>query len=96
MKLLPPHKTLGTSTGQTLYSILAEVLLCIGSAIVLAVGCQLEDTCCRCCFTSTGRMCFIEVVVAGAVEAPALRAHAPTDEGALSIPTALPEFLFLV
>jgi hypothetical protein len=95
---LPSHKTLRTSVGQTLHSILAEVLLSIGSATVLPVGCQLEDTYCRCCFASTGRLCFVEAVVAGAaaVEAPALRAHVPTDEGVLSLATAPPELLFLV
>jgi hypothetical protein len=95
---LPPHKTLGTFLVQTLQSILAEVLLCIGSATVIAVGCQPEDTCCRCCFVSTGRMCFVQVVVVGAttVGAPALRAHVPADKGVLSLPIAPPELLFLV
>jgi hypothetical protein len=66
--------------------------------MVLAVGCQLEDTCCQCCFASTGRMYFVEVVVAGgaAVEAPALMAYAPTDEGVLSLAVAPLELLFLV
>jgi hypothetical protein len=98
MKLLPPHKTLRTSMGQTLRSILVEVLLYIGSAMVLVVGCQPGDTCCRCCFVSTGRMCFVEVVVAGvaAAEVPTLRAHVPADKGVLSLAAASPEFLFHV
>jgi hypothetical protein len=84
--------------GQTLRSILAKVLLCIGSAMMLVVGCQLEDTCCRCCFASTGRMCFVEIVVASAAaaEALALMAHAPTDEGVLWLAATLPKLLFLV
>jgi hypothetical protein len=84
--------------GQTVYSILVDVLLCIGSAMVLAVGCQLDDTCCQCCFASTGRMYFVEVVVAGAAaaEAPDLTAHAPADEGVLSLAVAPLELLFLV
>jgi hypothetical protein len=94
---LPPHKTLRTSVGQTLRSVLVEALLCIGSATVLPIGCQLEDTYCRCCFASTGRFCFVEAVVASAtVEAPAIRAHVPTDEGVLLLSTAPPELLFLV
>jgi hypothetical protein len=43
-------------------------------------------------------MCFVEVAVIGAAtaEAPALRAHVPTDEGVLLL-TAIPsELLFLV
>jgi hypothetical protein len=36
---LPPHEKLRTSVGETLHSILAEVLLCIRSVTVLAVGC---------------------------------------------------------
>jgi hypothetical protein len=64
--------------------------------MVLAIGCQPEDTCYQCCFVSTGRMCFVEVVVAGAAaaEAPALRAHVLTDEGVLLLTVALPELLF--
>jgi hypothetical protein len=43
-------------------------------------------------------MCFVEVVVAGAAtaEAPALRAHVPTDECVLSLAAIPPELLFLV
>jgi hypothetical protein len=43
-------------------------------------------------------MYFVEVVVAGgaAVEAPALMAYAPTDEGVLSLAVAPLELLFLV
>jgi hypothetical protein len=43
-------------------------------------------------------MCFVEVVVAGAVaaEAPVLRVYVPTNEGVLSLTAALPELLFLV
>jgi hypothetical protein len=65
--------------------------------MMLVVGCQLEDTCCRCCFASTGRMSFVEIVVASAAaEAPALMAHAPTDEGVLWLVAASPKLLFLV
>jgi hypothetical protein len=98
MKLLPPYKTLRTSVGQTRHSILAEVLLCIGSAMVLVVGCQPKDTCYRCCFDLTDRICFVEVVVASAaaMEAPAMRAHVPTDKSVLSLAAALPELLFLI
>jgi hypothetical protein len=43
-------------------------------------------------------MCFVEVVVAGAAtaEAPALRAHVPTDECVLSLTAIPPELFFLV
>jgi hypothetical protein len=79
MKLLQPHKTSRTSMGQTLQSILVEVLLCIGLAMVLAVCCQPEDTCYECFFVLTGRVCFAEVVVtdAAATRVSALRAHVP-------------------
>jgi hypothetical protein len=42
-------------------------------------------------------MCFVEVVVAGvaSVKAPDPTAHAPTDEGVLSLDVAPPELLFL-
>jgi hypothetical protein len=98
MTLLLAHKTLRTSAGQTLHSILVEVLLYTGFATTLVVGCQLEDTCYQCCFILTGRMCFAKVVVADAAiaEAPALTAHVPADEGALLLAATPPELLFLV
>jgi hypothetical protein len=98
MKLLPPHKTSRTSMGQTLRSILADVLLCMGSAKVLAIGYQPEDTCCQCCFVLTSKICFVEVVVAAAIaaEAPTLRAHVLADEGVLLLAVAPPKLLFLV
>jgi hypothetical protein len=98
MKLLLPHKTLRTFMSQTLHSILAQVLLCIGSSTTLVVGCQPEDTCCQCCFVSTGRMCFVEVVAANAtaVEAPTLRVHFHANEGVLFLTATPPELLFLV
>jgi hypothetical protein len=97
-KLLSPLKTSRTSAGQTLHSILAEVLPYIGLARALAVDCQLEDTCCRCCFVLTGRMCSVEVVMAdtGAVEAPALRPRVPDDEGVLLLVVAPRELIFRV
>jgi hypothetical protein len=58
---------------QTLHGVLEEVLLYIGSAMALLVGCQPEDTCYQCCFALTGRMCFVGVVAASAAatETPA-------------------------
>jgi hypothetical protein len=98
MKLLLPCKTIRTSAGQTLHNILVEVLLYIGSAMALAVGCQPEGTCCQCCFVLTGRLYFVDVAMASAAgaEAPALRARAPAGEGILLLTTAPPELLFLV
>jgi hypothetical protein len=50
MRLLLVHTTLGNFRGQTLPSTLVEVLLYTELAMVLAVGCQLEDTWGRCFF----------------------------------------------
>jgi hypothetical protein len=74
------------------------VLLCIGLAMALVASCQLEDTWCRCCFVLCGEMHFAKAVVANtaAVEALALWAHVPDDEGALLLIAAPPESLFLV
>jgi hypothetical protein len=46
--------------GQTLHSILVEVLLCTVVAMGLAISCLPMGTCCRCCpmFVSTAAMVF--------------------------------------
>jgi hypothetical protein len=98
MKILPLHTTSRTFGSQTLHSTLAEVLLCIGMAMALAASCQLEDTWCRCCFVLGGEMCFAKAIVADTttVEALALWADVPNDEGALLLIAAPLELLFLV
>jgi hypothetical protein len=80
-------------------SILAEVLLYIGVATGLAIGCRPGDTYRRCCFVLADEIYFAEVVVvagAAVVEALALRAHLLVDEGVLLRIAALSELLFSV
>jgi hypothetical protein len=87
--------------GHTLHSILVGVLLCIVVAMGLAVTYQQRSTCCRwyLAFVSTAAMVFPgaepDVVVAVAVEAPALKALALADEGPILLVVGLPELLFL-
>jgi hypothetical protein len=83
----------------TLHSILAEVLLCIEVATELVVGCQLEETYCRCYFVLTGELYFAEEVAMADVavaRALALRARVPANVGVLLLTAALPELLFPV
>jgi hypothetical protein len=75
------------------------VLLCIEAVTELVVGCQPEDTYCRCYFVLTGEMYFAGEVVAAdvaVVKVLALRAHILAGEGVLLLIAALPELLFLV
>jgi hypothetical protein len=71
-----------------------EVLLYIEVAMALTVGCQPEDTCCRCCY-----VLIVEGVVAAdtvATKALALTDHVPADGGVQLLTVALPELFFLV
>jgi hypothetical protein len=77
---------------------LAEVLLYIEMATELAIGCQLEDIHCRCCFVLTGEIYFVEEVVVAdidVVKVLALRVHVPVGECVLLLIVALPALLFL-
>jgi hypothetical protein len=86
--------------GQTLHSILVEVLLCTVVAMGLVVTCLPRGTCCRCysAFVSTADVVFpsaeADVVAVAAAEALALRALALADEGPLLLAPALPGLLF--
>jgi hypothetical protein len=64
MKLLMLHKTSETFTNWTLRNTLAEVLLCIGMVMELAVSCRLRGTCYQHLFVSTVEVYCVGVVVA--------------------------------
>jgi hypothetical protein len=74
----PPNEAIAASYniknfwGQTLHSTLAEVMLYIVLAMVLAASCQLEGTWCRYCFVLIGDIHFVEVVVSDTAAVKAL------------------------
>jgi hypothetical protein len=86
--------------GQTLHSILAEVLLCAVVATGLTISCLPRGTCCRCysVFVSTAVVVFPSVeadaVVASTVEATALIVLTHADEGPPLLVEALLWLLF--
>jgi hypothetical protein len=88
--------------GQTLHSILAEVLLYIVMAMGLTVWCLPRGTCCQhyAVFVSTTDVALsgaeATVVVAAAADALTLSALALVGEGPLLLAAALVGLLFLV
>jgi hypothetical protein len=95
MMLLLLHTTLRNFDGPTLHSILAEVLLYAGLAMLLTANCWPEGTRCQCCHVLGGNVHFVEAVVActAIMESLALQARLLDDEGGLLLIEVLLESL---